>query len=112
MNKNSLLNQNYICPMGADGVHDIPVDIFWMHHDVVAMPSGNFLSVAHDNRTVDNFPTDSSDPSVRETQRLLGDPIVEYQSDGTVVEVWHQLDLLNPTRIGYGSNSLIGGAAD
>ena len=21
MNKNSLLNQNYICPMGADGVH-------------------------------------------------------------------------------------------
>ena len=91
---------------------DIPVDIFQMHHDVVAMPSGNFLSVAHDNRTVDNFPTDSSDPDVRETQRLLGDPIVEYQSDGTVVEVWHQLDLLNPTRIGYGSNSLIGGAAD
>ena len=91
---------------------DIPVDIFQMHHDVFAMPSGNFLSVAHDNRTVDNFPTDQWDPSVRETQRLLGDPLVEYQSDGTVVEVWHQLDLLNPTRIGYGSNSLIGGAAD
>ena len=27
MNKNSLLNQNYICPMGADGVHHIQMDV-------------------------------------------------------------------------------------
>ena len=34
MNKNSPLNQRYICPIGADGIHpevlEQPVPVFWM----------------------------------------------------------------------------------
>jgi len=80
---------------------DIPVDVFSIHHDTIVMPSGNFLAVSREIRTVDNFPVDELDPNVSETQDVLDDPIVEFRRDGTVVEKWRQLDLLKPTRIGF-----------
>jgi arylsulfate sulfotransferase len=74
------------------------------HHEVFEMENGNFLVLSVEIRLVDNYPTSDSDPEApTETAAVAGDVVVEFTRDGTIVNEWHLLDMIDPYRIGYSS---------
>ena len=82
----------------------VPVDSF--HHEILELRNGNFLALSTELRTVSDFPVDESEPQGRtEPAAVVGDMVVEFQPDGTVVDRIHLFDLLDSQRIGYGSLS-------
>jgi hypothetical protein len=82
----------------------ILVDVDSLHHDVVELPSGNLAALGSEIRTFDDYPTSEEDPEApRETREVIGDVIVEFTPDGTVVQQWPLLDAVDPYRIGYDS---------
>jgi hypothetical protein len=82
----------------------IVVDVDSIHHDVLELPSGDFAVFSSEVRTFEDYPTSDEDPDApRETQDVVGDIVVEFARDGTIVNQWHLLDLMDPYRIGYGS---------
>ena len=82
----------------------ILVDIDSLHHDVVELSSGNLLTLSSEVRTFDDYPTSEEDPAApRATRDIIGDIVVEFSPDGTVVGQWSLLDALDPYRIGYDS---------
>ncbi len=89
----------------AEGLEDaILVDVDSIHHDVLELPAGDFAVLASEVRTVENYATSDEDPDAsRATQDVVGDIVVEFARDGTLVNQWHLLDLVDPYRVGYGS---------
>ena len=82
----------------------IPIAIHNFHHDLVQMPSGNYLALSTEPREFEDYPTSEEDPEApRETATVIGDVLVEFRPDGTVVRDWKFFDLLDPYRIGYDS---------
>jgi arylsulfate sulfotransferase len=82
----------------------IPVDTDTFHHDVLVMPSGNILTLSTEVREIADWYTSEEDPNApRKTQPVIGDKLVEFQPDGTIVNEWKFFDLIDPYRIGYGS---------
>ena len=82
----------------------ILVDVDSLHHDMVELPSGNLATLGSEVRTYDDYPTSDDDPAApRATRDIVGDVIVEFASDGTVVLQWPLLDAVDPYRIGYDS---------
>lgn len=82
----------------------IAVDVDSFHHDIVEMPSGNFLSLSTEVREIEDWYTSEIDPdAARETTNVVGDILFEMQRDGTVVNEWKFFDLIDAYRIGYGS---------
>ena len=82
----------------------ILVDVDSLHHDVIELPSGHFATLSTELRTYDDYPTSDRDPDApRESQDIAGDIIVEFAPDGTIVQRWPLLDLIDPYRIGYDS---------
>lgn len=81
----------------------IAVDARDFHHDAFPMPdSDSILVPTREDRVVENFPTDESDPSQRATVTVEDEPIIEFdRTDGTILSTWRFLDVLKPTRIGY-----------
>ena len=95
-------------PNGGDELDvpagSIPVDTETFHHEILQMPSGNFLVLSTELRVVDNFPKDLGNPgSLKEKANLIGDVVVEFQPDGVIVNQWKLLDLLDANRYGYSS---------
>ncbi len=81
-----------------------PVNVDTLHHEVSEMPSGNLLALASERRVLEDYPTSDTDPDAeRGRASVIGDVIVEFSRDGTVVREWKLLDLLDPYRIGHGS---------
>jgi len=75
-----------------------------LHHDLFATVHGTFLSLTRETVTVDNFPTSEIDPNApRQTVEVRDEPVVEFLPDGSVLNVWPLIDILDPTRIGYDS---------
>jgi Arylsulfotransferase (ASST). len=88
-------------------VEKIPVPTQVFHHEVFQMESGNFLTLSIELRSIDNFPTSATDPNApTETSDVVGDVVVEFTPQGSIVNEWKLLDLLDPLRINY--SSLIG----
>ncbi len=89
----------------ADTVpNSVPVAMTNPHHDVFPMANGNFLTLDRRIQSVDNFPSSETDPNApRITADVNYDPIVEFTPQGNVVGEWSLLDILDPTRIGYGT---------
>ncbi len=82
----------------------VPVDTNAFHHEVFEMPSGNLLVLSSETRTYPDYPSSDSDPDApRETATVAGDVVVEFSRDGTIVNQWPLLDMLDPYRIGYDS---------
>jgi hypothetical protein len=82
----------------------VPVDTDTFHHEVRELPSGRFLALSTEVRAYASYPTSETDPRVPNAPaQLVGDVVVEFSGDGTVVRTWKLLDLLDPYRIGYGS---------
>ncbi len=82
----------------------VPVDSF--HHEILELPNGNFLALSTELRNVSGFPKSETEPlDQTEEAAVVGDVIVEFQPDGTVVDRIHLHELLDSRRIGYGSLS-------
>jgi arylsulfate sulfotransferase len=78
-----------------------------LHHEIFEMGNGHFLVLGLEARLIEGFPTSDTDPLAPvDTGAVVGDVIVEFAEDGTIVNEWHLLDMLDPLRIGY--NSLLG----
>ena len=74
------------------------------HHAAIELPCGNLLACSMEIREIDGFPATEDDPQGgAETARVVGDVIVEFARDGTVVNEYRLLDLLDPRRVCYGS---------
>jgi len=80
-----------------------PVAIDTFHHEVIEMPSGNFLALSTEVRDYDDYPTSMSKPEKRAPSQVLGDTVVEFERDGTIVREIKLLDILDPYRVHHGS---------
>ncbi len=88
-------------PAGA-----IPVATGMFHHAVIELPSGNIAVCSMEIRDIEGFPVREEDPGGEtETARVVGDVIVEFARDGSVVNEYRLLDLLDPRRVCYGSRA-------
>ena len=82
----------------------IPVDVPAMHHDVVAMPEGGWLALSVELRTITDYPTSESNEDAPTADTLVaGDRAIHFARDGSMIDSWDMLDLLDPRRIGYDS---------
>lgn len=74
------------------------------HHDVFPLDNGNLLALGLELRTFDGYPTSETDADApTERANVVGDLVVEFADDGTIVNKWSLLDMLDPYRIGFGS---------
>jgi len=85
----------------------IPVNTGAFHHEVFEMQSENLLVLSAELRTFPDYPTSAFNPlAPLETANVVGDVVVEFARDGTIVNQWRLLDMIDPYRINY--SSLIG----
>ncbi len=63
-----------------------------VHHAVHSLPNGNILTLSTELRPIE-YPTPDGKTA---TYNVVGDVVVEFQPDGTVVSQWKLLDLLDP----------------
>ena len=80
-----------------------PVATDTFHHDVIEMPSGNFLALSTEVRDFDDYPSSMTDPTKRKPSQVIGDTIVEFKRDGTIVREIKLMDILDPYRVHNGS---------
>lgn len=82
----------------------IPVDASTLHHELLELPDGDLLSLSTELRRFESYPASEDDPTVPPMPaRVVGDVILRFRPDGTVVDRIAVLDLLDPFRIGYES---------
>ncbi|MBW1863218.1 MAG: aryl-sulfate sulfotransferase, partial [Deltaproteobacteria bacterium] len=80
----------------------VPVDVQTIHHQPHELPWGNFLVMTADSREIDGFYTSVTDPEApRKKTKVMGDDIVEFSRDGSIVWNWNSFDHLDTNRIGY-----------
>ncbi|HVS12632.1 MAG TPA: aryl-sulfate sulfotransferase [Thermoanaerobaculia bacterium] len=81
----------------------IPVDTDVFHHDVIELPSGNFLGLGLALRHFEDFPAEYPPGTKRAPTNVAGDVLIEFRPDGSTVRKWEVLDILDPERLGEGS---------
>jgi hypothetical protein len=72
-------------------------------HDGVPTPEGTILYLSDSNRVVYGFPSNDTDPGAPLATVTVDDnPVVEMSAtDGSLINTWSPLDMLEPTRISY-----------
>jgi arylsulfate sulfotransferase len=80
-----------------------PVAIDTFHHDVIEMPSGNFMALGTEVRDFDDYPSSMTNPNKRKPSQVIGDTIVEFKRDGSIVREFKLMDILDPYRVHNGS---------
>jgi hypothetical protein len=89
----------------------IPVEAETFHHGVNLGPDGSMLLLSMEIREYDGWPGSVTDPDApRERARVVGDVVMQVRPDGSKVNEWRMLDLLDPYRITYGSRANYWGA--
>lgn len=83
----------------------VTVDTDAFHHESITLPNGNLAVLSVNRRTVDNFPVDEFNLDIRETVEVASDEIVEFSPDGNIVKRFSLLDIVDPNRVAFGSNS-------
>jgi arylsulfate sulfotransferase len=63
-----------------------------VHHECYEMPNGNLLTLGHELRMIGGYPGD-------ETYNVVGDEILEFTWDGTVINRISLFDVLDPYRV-------------
>jgi arylsulfate sulfotransferase len=82
----------------------IPVAIDSFHHELGVLPDGDLYTLTSDLRSYVSYPTSELDPTPRSApQQVVGDAVVQFHPDGTVVHRYALLDRLDPYRIAYGA---------
>ncbi|MCB9687700.1 MAG: aryl-sulfate sulfotransferase [Alphaproteobacteria bacterium] len=86
-----------------DQVEHTPLALFVTHHDIQALPNGNFLTLSEERRMLPHPTSESVRSAPWADAWVAGDVVVEFQPDGTIVSQWKLLDMLDPDRIAYDS---------
>jgi len=73
------------------------------HHDLQLRPDGTFYTLSEHFPQVQNYPIDDSDLSITDNVVIEADVAAHIGTDGQVISSWSLVDVLDPTRIGYGS---------
>ena len=81
----------------------IPVATDTFHHEVIALPSGNFLALGLEVRELENYPQEYPPSTRTATDLVSSDELVEFTPAGEIVRKVKVLDVLDPYRLGYGS---------
>lgn len=82
----------------------IRLNVDTLHHDVVPTGQGTFRAITTEVRRFSRYPTSEQQPNAPwRAANVVGDVIVEFQPGGKIVKRWPLLNLLDPTRLGYGS---------
>ncbi|MCL1595757.1 MAG: aryl-sulfate sulfotransferase, partial [Actinomycetia bacterium] len=85
----------------------IPVAADSIHHEVVPLLGGNYLTLSSEVRMYEGYPTSETDPIPRSgPTNVVGDVVIEFAADGSVVNETKLLDILDPFRIGYNALSV------
>lgn len=88
-----------------EGAVHVATDSF--HHEVFELPDslpGDFVVLSSELRVYPDYPADESDLSVLSDEtNVVGDVVVEFRRDGSIVRQWSLLDVLDPYRISYDS---------
>jgi len=75
-----------------------------IHHELTELPSGNLLALSHEIRRLENYPTSETDPRASPAATsVVGDLVVEFARDGTIVSQWSLFDIVDPFRMSYDS---------
>lgn len=81
-----------------------PVVSDTFHHELIELPSGNFLTLSTEVRDFAEYPTSYLDPNAPRTPaHVVGDVLLEFAPDGKIVRQWKLLDLLDPRRATFAS---------
>lgn len=82
----------------------IPVEVDTFHHEILELPSGNLLALSTELTRLEHYPLSEVKPTTATgPANVVGDVLVEFTPDGTVVQRTRIMDLLDTRRIGYGS---------
>lgn len=81
----------------------IPIKIDTLHHDLMELPNGNFMTLATEIHEFDNYPTSEFDADAPTAPaHVVCDAVIEFDAEtGKIVERFHLKDILDPNRIGY-----------
>jgi hypothetical protein len=84
----------------------IPVATETFHHEILEMPSGNLLVLSTEMRRIEDYPADPNKPEGgAQAANVIGDVVVEFARDGSIVQEWKLMDMLDVHRVGYDSYS-------
>jgi hypothetical protein len=73
-------------------------------HDLFPTTNQTFLSATIQQAEIKDFPTSDTDPNAsRKTAKVEDNPIVEFDSEGNLLNIWPLVEMLDTTRIGYNS---------
>lgn len=76
----------------------------FLHHEMFPTTYGNFLSLTLEKEIITDYPTSEVDPTApRQTVQITSDGVVEFRPDGSLANIWHLTQMLDPRRIGYDS---------
>jgi hypothetical protein len=77
-----------------------------LHHEMYRTELGTYLSLSRTTIEVEEYPTSETDPHApTATAQVLDEPVVEFASDGSLLNEWPLGEILDTTRIGYGSTT-------
>ncbi len=80
-----------------------PVDALTLHHDIDELPNGHFLVLSSEQRNIKDYYTSSLNADApRQDQTVMGDVVLEFDRNGTVVWRWNAFEHLDVYRVGYG----------
>jgi hypothetical protein len=84
----------------------IAVQTETFHHEILQMPSGNLLTLSTELRRLEDYPADPNKPAGgAQAANVIGDVVVEFTRDGSIVHQWKLMDMLDVYRVGYDSYS-------
>jgi len=73
-------------------------------HDMFPTVDHTYLSITLQQATVPDFRTSVTDPNAeRKTAAVEDNPIVEFDREGNLLHIWPLVDMLDTSRVGYGS---------
>lgn len=83
--------------------NSIPVDCDTLHHEILPIADDKFLALSTTMRQLDDYYPDL--PNLRKNKQadVVGDEIIEFQADGTVLRRLDLFEHLDPTRISNGA---------
>ena len=71
-------------------------------HDMFPTIDQAYLSITTQQATIQDFPTSHTDPQAQKITTTVEDnPIIEFDSEGNLLNIWPLVDLLDTSRIGY-----------
>ncbi len=89
-------------PFPARADHVIDIDTLSFHHFIDELPNGNIIAFSTVSKVIDDYWSSEKDPNApRKRKKIMGDEIIEFERDGTIVWRWKAFDWLDPYRLGY-----------